>query len=137
MNRLLLEALSSAISAQASHTIPHLSGPVASLALHYGMDYAGDSAYKRIKKHPKLRRTYDKYLRSRNPKQRPGKFTADLASLAGTAAGAHLGGMVKGGKRKLLAQIAGGVTGHTVGRFFGNKAGNKLNHNLYIRRRKK
>jgi outer membrane lipoprotein SlyB len=136
VQRRLLEALSSSLAAQTSHAVPRLSGPVASLAFHYGLDWAGDAAYRRLKKHPKAKAHYDRVFKSKNPKQRPGKFVSDLASIGGTAAGLRAASKVKGGKAAMLAQIAGGVVGHTVGRYLGNKAGNAINLRLYARRRR-
>ena len=128
------ESLASAISSQASHTFPRVSGAVPSLALHYGMDWAGDETYHQLKKHPKLRRAYNKMFRSKNPKERPGKFASDMASLGGTAAGVHAAEKLTKGatnKRSLLLKLALGVLGHTTGRFAGNAVGNKINHAVY------
>jgi hypothetical protein len=139
MTKTLLEALSSAISSQASHSIPHVSGPVSSLALHYGLDWAGDETYKHLKKHPRLHHAYDKAFRSRNPHGRPGKFASDLASLGGTAAGIHTAEkLVKsGGMKAALAKVALGVAGHSAGRLVGNKIGTKLNRMIFVRRKDK
>ena len=154
MTKTLLEALSSAISSQASHSIPHVSGPVSSLALHYGLDWAGDETYKHLKKHPRLHQAYDKAFRSRNPHGRPGKFASDLVSLGGTAAGVHAAdkltavkpsmlhklGVKKlpsGGVKAALAKVALGVAGHSVGRLVGNKVGTRLNRMIFVKRKDK
>lgn len=130
------ESLAASLSSQASHTFPTLGGTVPSLALHYGSEWAGDEAYKKLKKHPKAKKAYDKVFLSRKPKQRPGKFVADLSSIGGTAAGIKLAGKLKGAKSKLIAQLLGGVAGHTLGKLGGNKIGVALNKKLYAERRR-
>lgn len=137
MNRKLMEALSSSLASQASHTFPSLGGAVPSLALHYGAEWAGDETYKRLKKHPKAKKAYDKVFRSKNPKERPGKFASDLTSIGGTAAGIKAASHVKNAKARLIAQLLGGVTGHTIGRYAGNKIGGAINKKLYAAKRRK
>ena len=109
-----------------------------SLALHYGMDWAGDSAEHHMKKHPRIRKYYRRVFEPKNPKQRPGKFASDLTSLGATAAGVRAAAKLfpKGGKRGMAAQLALGVLGHTAGRYVGNKLGMRINRALYGKSRR-
>ena len=102
------------------------------------VDWAGDEAEHRMKKHPKTLRYYRKVFHPKNPKQRPGKFASDLVSVGSTAAGIHAAEKyVPKGKRGMAAKLIAGVLGHTAGRYIGNKLGNRINTTLYGKPRNK
>ena len=70
LNCLLSESLSGALSSQIGHTYPSFSGPVSSLALHYGVDFAGDEAKHHLL-NKRQRKKFNRVFHSRNPKTRP------------------------------------------------------------------
>ena len=66
----LSESVSHAMAKQVTHAHKVLDHPVSSLAADYAIEWAGDEALKRMKKHPKLFKAYKKYAQPKKPKKR-------------------------------------------------------------------